>query len=560
MLLVILSWFWIGLTAFLCGFGILQLLHNKDSNTFVSLDYYVFFGLSFLTVYSQTFSLFYKVGKFATILLGIFCIIVIFIYHRRLFEYFKELGRRIGWKRVLLCAIIILIMVYFTCGQVFQYDTDLYHAQFIRWIEEYGVVKGLGNLHNRFAYNSAFFPLQALYSFSFLLNRSLHTLNGFVAAILLCYSIGTLRWWRGNKLAVSDMFKLALSVYLFLPDTLLSISSPGSDILTLAMVLYIASRWAMLIEENCTEAFEYGLLCLLAVWAVTLKLSAGLLVLLAVYPAVLLIKQKRYKQMIALIISGIVIVVPFLTRNIFISGYLLYPYSSIDLFSVDWKMLSSVASNDSIEIMAWGRGIKNFASYESPISVWMPIWYDKLSLIYQVLVWLNAFCILITLGSFPKLVKRKKWGMVTLMAVCLLSLLMWWLTSPLVRYGVVYMMLLPAIWLGMIFKKRTGKGFSAILFIFCICSIWKVSSYIEVPHWKWPMDYNWRENTIVNWQDIYINIPIGSDCIGYHFFPSSPNEERLELIELRTNRLEDGFKVKEIYQGKNVLTNGSIIE
>ena len=41
-------------------------------------------------------------------------------------------------------------------------DTGLYHAQAIRWIEEYGVVCGLGNLHSRFAYNSAAFALCAL--------------------------------------------------------------------------------------------------------------------------------------------------------------------------------------------------------------------------------------------------------------------------------------------------------------------------------------------------------------------------------------------------------------
>lgn len=60
-----------------------------------------------------------------------------------------------------------------------HYDSDLYHAQSIRWIEEYGVVPGLGNLHERFAYNSSFFALSALFSMKFLCGTSMHTMSGF---------------------------------------------------------------------------------------------------------------------------------------------------------------------------------------------------------------------------------------------------------------------------------------------------------------------------------------------------------------------------------------------
>ena len=46
---------------------------------------------------------------------------------------------------------LFLIWIYFTSKGIMHYDSDLYHAQSIRWIEEYGVVKGLGNLQVRFA-------------------------------------------------------------------------------------------------------------------------------------------------------------------------------------------------------------------------------------------------------------------------------------------------------------------------------------------------------------------------------------------------------------------------
>lgn len=65
------------------------------------------------------------------------------------------------------------------------YDTALYHAQAIHLIEEYGCTKGLGNLHNRFAYNSSFLCLQALYSWASIVGQSLHGMNAYIAVILV---------------------------------------------------------------------------------------------------------------------------------------------------------------------------------------------------------------------------------------------------------------------------------------------------------------------------------------------------------------------------------------
>ena len=63
------------------------------------------------------------------------------------------------------------------------YDTALYHNQAIQWIEESGVVKGLGNLHNRLAYNSSFFALQALFNWASVCGQSLHGMNSFIAIV-----------------------------------------------------------------------------------------------------------------------------------------------------------------------------------------------------------------------------------------------------------------------------------------------------------------------------------------------------------------------------------------
>lgn len=61
------------------------------------------------------------------------------------------------------------------------------------------------------------------------------------------------------------------------------------------------------------------------VYALTLKLTAGLILILVIKPA--------------------------------ISGWLLYPLPQLDLFSVDWKISVQKAAADAAEIKVCGRGL-----------------------------------------------------------------------------------------------------------------------------------------------------------------------------------------------------------
>lgn len=64
-----------------------------------------------------------------------------------------------------------------------------------------------------------------------------------------------------------------------------------------------------------------------------------MLVILALYPAVCLIRSKEWKKIGIYLLCGCVVLAPWLVRNVLISGWLIYPFAAIDLFSVDWKFL-----------------------------------------------------------------------------------------------------------------------------------------------------------------------------------------------------------------------------
>ncbi len=566
MILTFLGFGWIGFAAFLCGFACLQLLFPKINKNYYSLELYILFGLCFLTVYAQTFSLFHKVGALATGVLLAFCMLVLILLRKSVWDYLRTVLHSCNGKVLIALPIIGLLSLLLTVPYATHYDTGLYHAQSIRWIEEYGIVKGLGNLHNRLAYNSAFFSLQALFSLKFLVNQSLNTMNGFIAFLLLSYAVISQHALRKQKTVTSDLFKLGIIIYLLLSETKFFISSPGSDLAALSLVLYLCAKWCELTETDHTDETAYGLLCLLSLWAITIKLSAAMLILLAIYPAIMLLRNKRWKLTGLLIGVGIAIVLPFLARNVIISGYLLYPAASLDLFDVDWKMAASVAENDSKEITAWGRGLKIVEHYDDPASVWLPLWYDSLSVGYQILVWLNVACLIGSLAyALYCIRKRRNPRQLNLILFCAAGLLMWFLSAPLVRYGMIYLLLLPAFFLGQLLEKVDLYPFSNLcVALFLMTSLLSITGFVvscEAPPLVRPQGYLYFNVTESSIDGVPMYIASGSDCVGYFYFPSTPNQKRLDLVELRTpGKLEDGFRLKEEYRDKNILTYGAIVD
>lgn len=102
-----------------------------------------------------------------------------------------------------------------------------------------------------------------------------------------------------------------------------------------------------------------------------------MLVILALYPAVCLIRSKEWKKIGSYLLCGCVVLAPWLVRNVLISGWLIYPFAAIDLFSVDWKIPASYLQNDSDQIKVWGRCLYDVTKINDPVSAWFPVWWGE---------------------------------------------------------------------------------------------------------------------------------------------------------------------------------------
>ena len=165
MISVIGIFLYILITCYLLGFGCYELLagfRRKQEKEFRREPHRtwsgcVYAGVAFTVFYAQMFSIFHKVGLLANVLLLILAAAGVIFYRDRFGEELKQLWNQKNIKRAMVYALLFLLYAYGTSRGIEHYDTGLYHAQSIRWIEEYGVIRGLGNLHSRLAYNSAAF-------------------------------------------------------------------------------------------------------------------------------------------------------------------------------------------------------------------------------------------------------------------------------------------------------------------------------------------------------------------------------------------------------------------
>ena len=233
MLTVLINWLYIAFTTMCLGIGVAAFTRNRLHYQISKADSILAMGLIAATVYAQIWSLFYKVGILANLVLLLICAISLF-YGRGQLSYMMQIQKK---KATVLkgigFAIVVLIWAYCTSRGYMHYDSDLYHAQSIRWIEEYGIVKGLGNIHVRFAYNSSFFALSALYSMPYIFGQSMHSVNGLIALILSVEALRIVHAWKRKKLLLSDFARAAALFYLTLIYG--DIMAPASDF---AIMLY----------------------------------------------------------------------------------------------------------------------------------------------------------------------------------------------------------------------------------------------------------------------------------------------------------------------------------
>ena len=558
MLSVMVIWIYMFLTTFLIGCGILGMMTRYIPYRVKYLDSYLVCGLAGVTVYAQFFSLFGRIGPAANLILCIAGGVVSWCGRQQLGDMLGKVWgdireNRLGERgKMFSILFLFLLFAYGTSRGMIHYDTSLYHAQSIRWLEEYGAVKGLGNLHCRLAYNSSSFALSALYSMAFLGGQSYHCAAGWLAFLLAAVCLEIVGSFRNGKLRTAD-FARVMCIY-YLVNIFDEMISPASDYFMVLIAFYIVIRWLDLLDEEVREIMPYAMLCVLGVFLMTVKLSAALILMLVIYPAYRLLKEKRFGETAVYLSLGIVTVLPYLIRNVILSGWLVYPFTRIDLFDVAWKIPKGAADYDAREIQVWGRGYTDVTRYDISVREWLPDWFRALAGSDKVLVVAAAasICVLFVYGiGMAWGLWKKHWGLLLVQITVAASFLFWLCTSPLIRYGCVYVYLTSAVVLGGVYSsfvsnerkvlRLCGMGVVFCLLLYKGAALGKeiVSSYVN-DYWIVQKDYENYETFSYEMNGMTFYYPAEGDQVGYESFPSAPSKVEVTMMG---KTIGDGFTV-----------------
>ena len=555
------------------GTGVLKILEkciygwkNTSSSEKFAVSWTELAGVIAITVYAEIASLFGAVGQIAHLLLLGLAVFFTFWCRTTIRKIAGKILRILfSWDGVLYLCLILLTALFASRG-LQHTDTGIYHAQMIHWYEDYGVVKGLGNLQQHFAYNSSSLAYAAVFSMKWLVGQSLHGTNGFLQAFLVVWAVRGLRgfWRRKNHLA--DGCRFAILVYALVVSE--RIMSPATDFSSMYLVLWVICIWVdLLMGDKNAESGQihgYALLSVAAVFVATCKLSAGCLVILALYPFVKLLRRRQWKSIFIYIFCGVLVLAPWLIRNVLISGWLLYPFTALDLFHVDWKIPAEYVQHDSDQIKVWGRCLYDVARIdESPLS-WFPVWWAEKRREEMMLLIGNVIALagLALGGVYTVFVRREKlpWDKMMLYVAILCSIAGWFLTAPFIRYGLAFLLLLPCMVIGEWIRPirmgpvRILSGFGCVGVFLCLGMFW---DYYVLFNLVW-IKQNMGSRYYVVQQDydlpevypyeieggLTVYIPKQGENISYYAFPGDAYQSMAERVKMRGENIRDGFIMK----------------
>ena len=425
MALILLSWLYIFVTAASLGISFSKLLGIPVRNLTIT----TVLGLFAVTLLASLWAIFGPISLGFTVFLTTISLISGY--------YFRVDWQLLGKTSVKsLSAFSIPLKSLFTLSSIlilaqsatspFIVDNETYYIQTITWLNEYGLVPGLANLHLFFGQTSGWHIAQSAYSLSFLYNN-FNDLNGFLLLLMNFWGFDRLHsyWVTQNKIDLA--FGLLPLSYLFLFQ-FVNAPSPDLAVYSIAFLAFFIYTSA----ENPTEKLK--LLSVLLLFATYIKITAFVLLLL---PIIVWIKHYKQinNQLIAIRLLAGLILFLFVIKNSILTGYPLYPLTFLPYSDADYMVPKDILSY--------------FFSHDMMHSFYLPFgtfeqasWLDILKHYF----WLNGIDSLIGITTIvlliitPFILKKyyPKQGLTTIYWVFIVLLVLLMLSSPQYRFYVYF--------------------------------------------------------------------------------------------------------------------------
>jgi hypothetical protein len=427
----------------LCGSGCLfgKLLgYASPRNPWI----YFWLGFFIVSTLSMLGSLFAPINVISLFVFIIIGTIGLFFFYR---EFKQSTVQYDKTETRVFLYVVFLALIIITCYGAHitwkdAYDTDLYHAQTVRWYNEYGTPPGLGNLHSRLAFNSSWLSLAALFDNGIWDNRSAWIMPALALLGGILYFLHELVFSRKNGIrlyAICILVWLLLKVGSGMAILSLYYDAPVHVLNTIIVLeaYYLFIGYSRNLSKK--EINEVANLLMLGVSAFMIK-PIGAVSLLFSGILTLFFLVRNTKQNVS---SWFKIYVPALcafsvwvAKNILLSGYPMYPLTIFPI-SFDWTMpFGSVEANYK-DVLAWARmpGPDYRQSLENGFLFWFKPWLIRY-LSSKVFLTLVAFPFFLSTFLWFLIARLKKINRAFYFLIwTYFSIIYWFLTAPDLRFG-----------------------------------------------------------------------------------------------------------------------------
>lgn len=340
-------------------------------------------------------------------------------------------------------VLALLVLVHAAQPPAFP-DAALYHAQFVQWLHGYPVVPGLGNLHGRLAFNSHVHLLTAFFSPAAPPSgwpAFQQTINSLGCLLLVLHHVRRAagHWQPGGQPWLAWFYLGSLGLALLVLRPWLSSPLPDSTVAVLGLLLL-----GVLLEQPRLPASGLVWLTVLAATALPFKPSAGMLLL---WPAAWALRQPARRWAGSLGWLGTVallVLLPWLGRNVVLSGYAAYPLAgSIGPLVADWAVPPARLAADLAEIRLFARRPTDDWALAASQSFpqWLPYWWHQQARADQLLLALALLGLGLVVGRLTMRASAGWWRRpdYQLYGLLVLGSIFWFLAAPAFRFAYAYL-------------------------------------------------------------------------------------------------------------------------
>ena len=415
------------------------------------IDIYIWWlGFSLIVGFLEIIHLFFAIDWRVTLLVTGIGITGLFISFniKRFTRQFSALNRFSStYVRVIFiigCSFFIILILR-SMGLSNNYDSGIYHFGSIRWVNEYPIVPGLGNVFSALAYNQSYFLYLGLLNFAPYWNHgyalgslTMLLMTGLTLAQFCIRSPTSLRWAFG------------VPIFIFLGYLGGSLSNPSPDsavsLLQIVMFLMLVTLYNSYQTVNEQRQLLVSTLIILSITVVTIKVSSAMFALMTLaltlsYAGQSFFHRGKWKSVLWI---GLIIGATHLTRGYLLSGAPLYPSEIGSVLTLPWAMSRDAIFGERFWIYIWSRLPGAAPAEVIGTWAWLPQWIAALSFD----VWIfTGVLVSLTLVNIWLLTLRKapssKYRCLMLTLPMLSSIVFWFMSAPQIRFlGAIPLLLL----------------------------------------------------------------------------------------------------------------------